>query len=288
MKIIYQLLNLYIEHGLKRTFLIVLNRFYRQKPKSFAIVKQIILNGKGLEIGGPSQIFTDNGIFPVYQSINLLDNSNFSNHTLWNTQQEGYHYCYSHSQKIGYQYILDGIEMSPIPSRSYDFMLSSHVLEHIANPIKALYEWKRILKDNGYLILLLPHKDGTFDHLRPPTTIEHLIEDYSVNIQENDLTHLEEILSLHDLSRDTGAGSFQEFKSRSLNNFENRALHHHVFTTRIAIKMIDYIKMEIICVEAIWPMHILVVAKNNSAYADQMNKAFFKSQLISPFPSDNT
>lgn len=285
MKIISKLLNLYIEHGLKRTFLIILNRFYHQKPKSFTTLKQVILNGKGLEIGGPSQVFADNGILPIYQSIKLLDNSNFSNHTLWNTQQEGYHYCYSHSQKIGYQYILDGIEMGTIPSCSYDFILSSHVLEHIANPIKALYEWKRILNENGYLILLLPHKDGTFDRLRPSSTIEHLIEDYHNNIDENDLTHLDEILNLHDLSFDSGVNSFEEFKLRSLNNFENRALHHHVFTTKLAIKIIDYIQMEIICVEAIWPMHILLIAKKHTS-SHQTNEAFLKAKISSPFPSD--
>lgn len=287
MKIIYQLLDLYTKYGLKRTFFIILDRFHRLKPKSFVTIKQIISNGKGLEIGGPSQIFADNGIFPIYQLINSLDNSNFSDHTLWNDQLEGYHYRYSPSKKPGYQYILDGIDMTHITSCSYDFVLSSHVLEHIANPIKALYEWRRILKESGHLILLIPHKDGTFDHLRPPSTIEHLIEDYNNSIEEDDLTHLEEILSLHDLACDTGAGSFEEFKSRSLNNFANRALHHHVFTTRIALEMIDYIEMEIIYAEPIWPMHILVIAKKNSFYTDQTNKAFFKSQPPSPFPSDN-
>lgn len=286
MKAINQLFNLYTKYGAKRTFLIILDRFYRQRPKSFTILKQIISNRKGLEIGGPSQIFEDNGIFPIYQLINSLDNSNFSDRTLWNNQQEGYQYRYSPSQKPGYQYILDGIDMTPIASYSYDFILSSHVIEHIANPIKALFEWKRILKETGYLILLIPHKDGTFDHLRPPSTIEHLIEDYYNNIEENDLTHLEEILNLHDLSCDTGAGSFEDFKSRALNNFSNRALHHHVFTTHLALEMVDYIKMEIVCAEPVWPMHILVIAKKNSLFSEQTNKAFFTVPLSSPFPSD--
>jgi len=41
---------------------------------------------------------------------------------------------------------------------SLDYVFSSHCLEHIIDPKKALHEWTRILKVGGYLILILPHK----------------------------------------------------------------------------------------------------------------------------------
>jgi len=44
-------------------------------------------------------------------------------------------------------------------SKSMDFVFSSHLLEHIVNAKEALKEWYRVIKDNGYLILYLPHKD---------------------------------------------------------------------------------------------------------------------------------
>ena len=61
---------------------------------------------------------------------------------------------------------------------------------------------ERGLKKNGKMILILPNKNACFDHLRPYTNIEHLIQDFTQNIGEDDLTHLDEILELHDLNMD--------------------------------------------------------------------------------------
>jgi ADP-heptose:LPS heptosyltransferase len=44
-------------------------------------------------------------------------------------------------------------------SQSMDFVFSSHLLEHLDNPLAALKEWWRVIKHNGYLILYLPHAD---------------------------------------------------------------------------------------------------------------------------------
>src|SRR5713226_8445532 len=72
------------------------------------------------------------------------------------------------------------------------------------------------------------YKDHTFDWRRPVTTLEHMISDYENQTAEDDLTHVDEILKLHDLSRDLPAGTPEQFRARSLNNSAVRALHHHV------------------------------------------------------------
>jgi len=41
----------------------------------------------------------------------------------------------------------------------FDYVYSSHFLEHLDEPVEALHEWYRILKPGGHLILYLPHKD---------------------------------------------------------------------------------------------------------------------------------
>ena len=41
----------------------------------------------------------------------------------------------------------------------YDFVYSSHCLEHMSNPFVALSNWWRVLKQNGYLILYIPDRD---------------------------------------------------------------------------------------------------------------------------------
>ena len=56
-----------------------------------------------------------------------------------------------------------------------------------------------------------------------------MFNDFEQNINEDDLTHLPEILGKHDLTMDFAAGSKQDFHRRSLENFSNRCLHHHVF-----------------------------------------------------------
>ncbi|NCQ17486.1 MAG: class I SAM-dependent methyltransferase [Ignavibacteria bacterium] len=42
---------------------------------------------------------------------------------------------------------------------TYDFVYSSHTLEHLDDAALALKNWFRILKKDGYLILYIPHRD---------------------------------------------------------------------------------------------------------------------------------
>jgi SAM-dependent methyltransferase len=60
----------------------------------------------------------------------------------------------------------------PFTGDSYDFVFSSHVIEHFPDPIKALYEWVRVAR--RYVVVLAPHHDRTFDIDRPITSIEEL------------------------------------------------------------------------------------------------------------------
>jgi len=49
--------------------------------------------------------------------------------------------------------------MSSVKSCIYDFVHSSHCLEHLNNPIEGLKNWFRILKPGGYLIIIVPDED---------------------------------------------------------------------------------------------------------------------------------
>jgi glycosyltransferase involved in cell wall biosynthesis/SAM-dependent methyltransferase len=40
----------------------------------------------------------------------------------------------------------------PVPDRSEDFVISSHLVEHLPNLIAAFIEWNRILRDGGYVL----------------------------------------------------------------------------------------------------------------------------------------
>jgi hypothetical protein len=96
------------------------------------------------------------------------------------------------------------------------------------------------------MLLTLPNPDFTFDWRRPITTLEHMKRDYELGTPESDLTHLEEVLSLHDLSRDPGAGTHKDFRQRCLENLKFRAIHHHVFSPQTAIEIVQYAGFRII------------------------------------------
>jgi len=175
-------------------------------------------------------------------------------------------------------------------SETYDFLLSSHTIEHIANPIKALREWVRVVKTGGTLVLIVPHHDNLFDHRRPITTLEHLIEDFEQNTGEDDLTHLPEILAFHDLSRDPGAGDRAAFEARSRKNLENRCLHHHVFDTELVVRLLDVVGLQVKAVEPFLPYHILAVAEKLPESVAAQNVSLIGPQALyrrrSPFASD--
>lgn len=46
-----------------------------------------------------------------------------------------------------------------LDDESFDFVYSSHLLEHLPNVELALNNWSRVLKPGGFLILYLPHRD---------------------------------------------------------------------------------------------------------------------------------
>lgn len=49
--------------------------------------------------------------------------------------------------------------LASVADATYDFVHSSHCLEHLADPVEALKHWFRVLKPGGHLIMLLPDED---------------------------------------------------------------------------------------------------------------------------------
>jgi SAM-dependent methyltransferase len=253
--------------------------------------KSLFQSGSGLEIGGPSDIFGPRGSIPVYPIAANIDNCNFGGNTVWEGAiREGDTFTFNKGKASGRQYVAEASHLKDIEDSSYDFILSSHCIEHLANPLQGLSEWIRVLKENGLLVLVVPHKDGTFDHRRPVSTLEHLIRDFDIQTSEGDMTHLEEILKLHDLAIDSGSGDLQDFQDRSKRNLENRCLHHHVFDTGLAVAMVNYMGLEILAVEVFRPFHIAVIAKKvgqgQAANNEKFEGVIGAQRWRSPFPSD--
>lgn len=77
-------------------------------------------------------------------------------------------------ESAGVDLIANASEL-PFKDNTLDFVLSSHVLEHIYKPIQCLREWYRVVKPGGYIFMIIPHKDRTFDKDKPRTTLEEII-----------------------------------------------------------------------------------------------------------------
>jgi SAM-dependent methyltransferase len=228
--------------------------------RSLRAVRRFVAGKNGLEIGGPSKVFEE-GIqpLPIYPLVGSLDNCDFSRDTTWASHGDGY--IFSPGKPPGKSIFRDASNLSSIADHTYDFILSSHNLEHFANPIKALEEWKRVTRPGGGLIIVLPDYSKTFDHRRTPTSIDHIFEDFERDTQEDDLTHLPEILDKHDLSLDPGGCTPEAFHRRSLDNFNNRCLHHHVFDQANSRELLTRCGMEVLVVDLAPPFHILLLAR---------------------------
>jgi SAM-dependent methyltransferase len=228
------------------------------RPQCLKMLKET-LRGRGLEIGGPSEIFAS--VLPVYGSADL-DNCNFAASTVWEgslAEGKTFHY----GGKVGQQFVSEAFAL-PVASASYDFIISSHMLEHSANPIKVLHEWRRALISAGHLLLVLPYGPKTMDHRRPITTLAHLIADFDAGLGEGDLTHVDELIRLHDLEWTPEYRTIDELREVLEKNLEHRQMHHHVFDERLAVDLVRHAGFAVLSSEVCFPFHIVVLAKRLS------------------------
>jgi len=207
-------------------------------------IDEIIHDKNGVEIGGPSLRTGD----IIYNTVNNIDIVVFSNSTVWFKHTNKYNFA---DNKYGNVIINDTVDITNVPDNHYDFVFSSHALEHIANPLKAVKEWLRIVNNGGYIIIIVPEKSFCFDHKRNYTNFSTLLNQYNNNVNEDDLSTLDEILNNHDLSLDPDAGTFEQFKNRSLDNINNRCLHHYVYNDALLFDICNFFNCDFIYNETI-------------------------------------
>ena len=236
-----------------------------------------------LEPGGLSALFGRLGLVPVYSRLAALDTLDFAERTLWSgTDDAGIE---PRRRIIGEAARLEGVA-----DRSYDAVLASHVLEHLADPLGALSEWKRVVRPGGHILLVVPHRDGTFDHRRPVTTLEHLRQDARLRMGEDDRSHVPEIIALHDLERDPSAPNRDVFEQRCRDNPSTRAVHHHVFITRTVAETCREAGLLPLLLRAELPFNIVCLCRVDAG-ADKRAVDVDEPQLLeclraSPFASD--
>lgn len=265
-------------------------KYYPKQLKSKADYQFVLKGKKGIEIGGPSEIFTQKGLLPIYDDLQSVDGCNYSTETVWEGRLiDGADFIYKNKKNTkGIQWVAEGTDLNRISNGQYEVVLSCHNLEHIANPLKALEEWKRVLTMDGFLLLVLPHKDLTFDHNRVVTSMDHLISDYREDITENDQTHFEEIIALHDLDMDLAIDTRESLKLRLEYNIFNRCAHHHVFNTPLVAQLLNEANFQIRKMDVMYHNIFALAQKsigkpNNNAFLSGEKVGYSKKHL---YPSD--
>jgi SAM-dependent methyltransferase len=244
-----------------------------------------------LEIGGPSPLFARNGPLPLYPLAETIDNCTFAQTTLWQADvREGRTFSYDAERRPGRQFIAEATDLTGIADGTYAVVLASHVIEHVANPLRALSEWARVLQEDGTLVLVVPHRETTFDHSRPLTTIDHLIEDFERDVDEDDPTHVAEFVALLDLDRDPERRTREELATLAADVLATRFVHHHVFDTRLVVAMLDRAGFALLSLSTALPFHIVAIARRPANGEPPSNDAFLAADAAwvgtSCFPSD--
>ena len=68
--------------------------------------------------------------------------------------------------------------LAGVEDERFDFVIASHVVEHLEDPVRCLRSLARVTRPGGCVFLALPDRRVTFDATRPPTTIAHVLRDY--------------------------------------------------------------------------------------------------------------
>jgi SAM-dependent methyltransferase len=82
----------------------------------------------------------------------------------------------------------------PFHDHTLDYVIASHVLEHVANPVAALAEWYRVVRPGGIIYLVVPNRLSAWDHTRELTTVEHMLDDYVRGTTARDASHIDEFV----------------------------------------------------------------------------------------------
>ena len=247
-------------NDIKHYFLYLKNKLFLKKK--ILVFLTSLKNLSGLEIAGPSWLWSQ-GI-PIYMVIKKLDNVNIATDFIdKNARQTGAKKYIWFLFKKGGRFIADTTNLKLFKSQSYDFVISRGVFGHIANPLKAVEEWNRVIKNQGFLVIAASDKKYSFEHKRPFTTFEHVLDDYKKDVTEHDLTHYDENLKLNDSIDPNYPKITKEGWIKLLsNNFEKRSITHHVFDKDVLSKIVEFFNFKVIEIIYIHKCIVLLAKKN--------------------------
>ncbi|SEP40384.1 Methyltransferase domain-containing protein [Methylobacterium sp. UNC300MFChir4.1] len=159
--------SIWPDAGVKATFLV------DRRSRIFGLVRP---DGKrGIEVGALNR--------PIVREID--GDVRYADHL----STEGLRLKYAEDLSVNYNNFKDLVPVSVVTgtgtlanalgsTEKFDYIIASHVLEHIADPIGWIIDCLDILNDDGIIFLALPDRRFTFDRYRADTTTGELIANY--------------------------------------------------------------------------------------------------------------
>lgn len=201
-----------------------------KKPKSMQEMRENLLegmSGKGVEFGaaanpmpvpvGAKIVYADIFVQPVIKK-ELYDSSNH--------------------EYVDVDIVSSFDDMKHIKNNSLDFIIGSHVIEHVRNPIKTLdLAWQKLV-NHGRLALIIPKKERTLDASRSTTTLQHVIDDYKAPDRYKDILHIAEF---HALAKPIPITELYEKMTKSINE-EYHSMHYHVWNEKTFKELLKYVQ----------------------------------------------
>jgi len=142
----------------------------------------------------------------------------------------------------------------PFKDNSLAYVVSSHVLEHVANPIKALIEWNRVLRPDGIMYIVVPDRRFTWDSRRELTSVGHMLDDYWAATTAVDETHIDDFVDNVEWSTyspATAAAEVAEAKAKLKNLYwatiksgSEINIHFHVFEPQNIRELVESVSRD--------------------------------------------
>lgn len=144
------------------------------KFKEHDYAHQLLDNLTGIEIGGSAHNTFN---LPNCKNVDYTDDM----FTVFKINEEML--C---GEKMPVDVVAEGDDL-PFEDESYDYVISSHVLEHFFDPIGAIKEWLRVIKPGGYVFMIVPKQDAIPTETRPCTQLQELLDRHEGRMQRHEV-----------------------------------------------------------------------------------------------------
>ncbi|MEO6098216.1 MAG: methyltransferase domain-containing protein [Fibrobacteria bacterium] len=132
----------------------------------------------------------------------------------------------------------NGETLATLPDGQEDFVIANQFIEHCQNPVRALVNMLRVVRNDGIVMLSVPDKRFTFDKDRPITSNDHILWECLNGTESTKRAHFAEFLGL-DRHPERKVELEMELESMLAKDY---SIHYHVWDSDAFIKFLLWTK----------------------------------------------